>query len=223
MNQAELMDRIYRHQRYIYNMTRKFLLPGRDSLIRQMKIKDNDHVLEIGCGTARNLIHLSNLYPNACLFGLDVSEKMLSFARTKIRRSGNLNLILKKSSAEDFHHRTTFGLEKPFDTIFFSYSLSMIRNWRKALFTAFLNLQPGNAVYILDFWDFRDMPLLVRKFLPRWLALFHVRHEPELILYLESLDTAGCAKLTLMPIFRRYGFMARLSKFDPLKFSKSFK
>ena len=215
LNQAELMDRIYRHQRYIYDMTRKFVLPGRDSLIRQMKIKDDDQVLEVGCGTARNLLHLSHLHPHTPLFGLDVSEEMLSFARAKIQGSGNRNIMLKKGSAENFHYKTTFGLVKPFDTMFFSYSLSMIRTWKRALLTAFSNLQPGGTVYILDFWDFRDMPLLVRKYLPRWLQLFHVRHEPELIHYLQSLDTTGCVKLRLTPVFRRYGFMATLSCYDP--------
>ena len=62
-SQAELMDRIYQYQRYIYDKTRKIILPGRDSLIHEMQVKEEDDVLEIGCGTGRNLIYLSSLYP----------------------------------------------------------------------------------------------------------------------------------------------------------------
>ena len=52
------MDRMYRHQRYFYDLTRKYYLLGRDRLIREMKISGGENILEIGCGTARNLIIL---------------------------------------------------------------------------------------------------------------------------------------------------------------------
>ncbi|HEY0281515.1 MAG TPA: hypothetical protein VGC27_02700 [Rhizomicrobium sp.] len=33
-NHAALMDEIYRHQRYVYDLTRKYYLFGRDRLIK---------------------------------------------------------------------------------------------------------------------------------------------------------------------------------------------
>ena len=53
------MDRMYRMQRYFYDVTRKYYLLGRDQLLEQMEVRAGEHVLEIGCGTARNLIALA--------------------------------------------------------------------------------------------------------------------------------------------------------------------
>ena len=52
----DLMDRIYRHQRHIYDLTRKYYLLGRDELITALAPPGNGSVLEIGCGTGRNLL-----------------------------------------------------------------------------------------------------------------------------------------------------------------------
>ena len=61
---STLMDRMYRHQRHIYDLTRKFYLLGRDRLIAALDPAAGD-VLEIGCGTGRNLILAARRYPNA--------------------------------------------------------------------------------------------------------------------------------------------------------------
>src|SRR5580658_4770840 len=68
---AALMDRMYRRQRHIYDFTRKFYLLGRDEAITRLRPAPGDKVLEIGCGTGRNLIKLAQAYPEARLFGLD--------------------------------------------------------------------------------------------------------------------------------------------------------
>ena len=53
---ARTMDDVYRYQRYIYDLTRKYYLFGRDTLLRSLDIPDGARVLEIGCGTGRNLV-----------------------------------------------------------------------------------------------------------------------------------------------------------------------
>ena len=55
-SEAALMDRIYRRQRHVYDFTRKYYLLGRDELIERLAPPADSRVLEIGCGTARNLI-----------------------------------------------------------------------------------------------------------------------------------------------------------------------
>ena len=57
------MDRVYRYQRYIYDFTRKYYLFGRDRLIRELALKPGERVVEIGCGTARNLIRMARPTP----------------------------------------------------------------------------------------------------------------------------------------------------------------
>ena len=60
---GHLMDRIYWRQRHIYDLTRKYYLLGRDDLIDAVAARANGPVLEIGCGTGRNLIRLARLRP----------------------------------------------------------------------------------------------------------------------------------------------------------------
>ena len=60
---AALMDRMYRRQRHIYDLSRKFYLLGRDEAIARLRPAPGDKVLEIGCGTGRNLIKLAQAYP----------------------------------------------------------------------------------------------------------------------------------------------------------------
>ena len=53
---AVAMDRMYRQQRHVYDVTRRYYLLGRDQLIRRLAPARGRHVLEIGCGTGRNLV-----------------------------------------------------------------------------------------------------------------------------------------------------------------------
>jgi S-adenosylmethionine-diacylgycerolhomoserine-N-methlytransferase len=53
---AGRMDAIYRGQRHIYDLTRRYYLLGRDMLIRDLAPPAGGSVLEVGCGKARNLI-----------------------------------------------------------------------------------------------------------------------------------------------------------------------
>ena len=58
-----LMDRVYRDQRHIYDLTRKYYLLGRDGLIADLDVPAGGAVLEIGCGTGRNLIAVGKAWP----------------------------------------------------------------------------------------------------------------------------------------------------------------
>ncbi|TIV98235.1 MAG: SAM-dependent methyltransferase, partial [Mesorhizobium sp.] len=53
---AELMDGVYRWQRHIYDLTRKYYLLGRDRLIDGLDVPRGGTVLELGCGTGRNIV-----------------------------------------------------------------------------------------------------------------------------------------------------------------------
>src|SRR5689334_365781 len=85
---AGLMDRVYRRQRHIYDFTRKYYLFGRDRLIDELALKPSETLVEVGCGTARNLIAIARRYPGARLFGLDASQAMLETAQAAVSRAG---------------------------------------------------------------------------------------------------------------------------------------
>ncbi len=206
------MDSMYRHQRYFYDATRKFYLLGRDQLIEKMGIYEGDNVAEIGCGTGRNLEILARRHPKANFFGLDASAEMLRTANRKLEKTNIENVTLKTALAADLDHRQTFGLEEPFDSIFFSYAISMIPPWRESIDRAVANLKPNGKMYIVDFYDQGDLPAWFRTVLRSWLRQFHVQFWGDLMPYLHQLEESGVGRLSLDPIARRYAFIASFLK-----------
>lgn len=208
----EKMDKMYRYQRYFYDFTRKYYLLGRDKLIAEMNIQDGENILEIGCGTGRNLAILAEKYPNANCYGLDASAEMLETAKRKVDKCKLENVTLKNALADDFAHSETFDLVKPFDTIFFSYSISMIATWQESIANAHKNLRKGRSFYIVDFYDQRDLPVGFQKILQSWLKQFHVKYPRELIPHLEKLEREGFGKYSIKSIYKSYSFIAEFEK-----------
>lgn len=203
---ARLMDRMYRYQRYIYDFTRKYYLFGRDTLIRELQAPPGASVLEVGCGTGRNLAMIGDLYPEARLFGLDISAEMLATARTKLKRHGRPDTVLRVADATNFSP-TSFG-EKGFDRIVISYALSMIPAWEKAIDAAIDALNAGGSLHIADFGQQEGWPGGFRRLLQGWLRRFHVSPRETLFdLIREKADSRG-ATLELKSIGRGYAWLA---------------
>ena len=208
----EKMDRMYRHQRYFYDLTRKYYLLGRDTLIRRMKVAEGESVLEVGCGTGRNLAMLAKRHPNASFFGLDASSEMLRTAENKLHGDAFPDVTLANALADEFSFAATFGRDARFDKIFFSYSISMIPTWQEAVDNALENLEEEGFMYFVDFYDQRDLPASFRKLLRRWLRKFHVKYPKDLIPYLEKLESNGSVKVSVESIYKSYSFIAVVEK-----------
>lgn len=206
------MDRMYGLQRHFYDFTRKYYLLGRDQLLREMNVKPGETVLEVGCGTGRNLIILAKRHPDARFFGLDASAAMLESADAKIDSARIQNITLANELADTFYYVNTFEMMDRFDKIFFSYSISMIPTWRESIDNALNNLKPGGELWIVDFYDQKDLSRTFRKMLQNWLKAFHVQFWNDLIPYLGTLETKGLVRLKVTPIYKRYAFIARLEK-----------
>jgi S-adenosylmethionine-diacylgycerolhomoserine-N-methlytransferase len=196
---AELMDRTYRHQRHVYDFTRKYYLLGRDPMIAQLGAHDGDRVLEIGCGTGRNLIAAAHRYPGARLFGVDVSTAMLATAANAIAGAGLASRVrVAQGDATRLDAAALFGTAQ-FERIFMSYTLSMIPDWGGALDAAIAALAPGGELRIVDFGRQERLPATFRRLLRRWLTLFHVTPRDDL----ESALRARASALGATLLFRR--------------------
>src|SRR5215813_4815856 len=104
------MDRMYRHQRHVYDLSRKYYLLGRDRMIARLAPAPGQSVLEIGCGTGRNLIAAARCYPRACFHGLDVSAAMLATARRSLARAGlSARIRLAQADATAVDAAALFG------------------------------------------------------------------------------------------------------------------
>lgn len=166
---AALMDEVYRGQRHIYNLTRKYYLFGRDTLIAGLDARPGMRVLEIACGTGRNLAKIGQKWPGIRLFGLDISREMLKSARAALGGAATLG----HGDACAFDAQAVLG-EARFDRIVLSYSLSMIPEWDVALDHAANLLAPKGSLHIVDFGDLAGLPRPLATGLRAWLAKFHV-------------------------------------------------
>lgn len=166
---AELMDGIYRYQRWIYDLSRKFFLLGRDRLIGALAAQPNDTILEVACGTGRNLAKIAERYPGTRLYGFDLSDEMLKSAN----RTLNGRAVLAHADACTFDGKASFGVET-FDRIIISYGLSMMPGWQAALATAASHLSPGGSLHVVDFGGQTGLPEWFGRLLRAWLAKFHV-------------------------------------------------
>lgn len=175
------MDAMYGVQRHFYDLTRKPYLLGRDVLIRDLAAPDGGTVLEIGCGTARNLACIAKSYPSSRCFGVDISAAMLKTAKATIRRTGFEGRIkVAQADATDFNPKELFGVEL-FDRVVISYALSMIPDWQRAMHSAVQLLAPDGSLHIADFGDQAGLPDWFRSALRSWLKAFSVVPRSELI------------------------------------------
>jgi S-adenosylmethionine-diacylgycerolhomoserine-N-methlytransferase len=186
------MDRMYRHQRHIYDLTRRFYLLGRDSLLDALPGEPETAICEMGTGTGRNLIRLARRSRQTRLYGIDISSAMLATAKSAIERAGLAHRVqLAESNAATFDPQLSFAVAR-FDVIYFSYVLSMLPDWRPAVSRAIELLRPGGTLAIVDFADQAEASPLRRRMLLAWLALFDVHPraeiETELVALARSFD-----------------------------------
>lgn len=205
---AELMDGVYRHQRHFYDLTRKYYLLGRDRLIDGLSPPDGGSVLELGCGTGRNLIQAARTFPRAQLCGLDISAAMLATAEAATARHGLASRVsLALGDASEFDAQALFG-RAGFDRVFISYALSMIPQWRETLAAALETLNEGGSLHVVDFGRQERMPSWSRSALRGWLAKFHVAPRDELGEVLESECRRIGASLQFDSLYRGYAVHA---------------
>jgi S-adenosylmethionine-diacylgycerolhomoserine-N-methlytransferase len=209
---AQRMDAMYRHQRHIYDLTRKFYLFGRDQLLAALPAPPGSTVLEMGCGTGRNLVKLARQAPGARLFGVDVSRVMLDTAAQSLARAGLGGRVgLAQAGGQGFDPQAEFGLER-FDTIYFSYVLSMIPGWRPVVDRALEQLKPGGTLAVVDFGDQLRASAWRRKLLLGWLSLFHVHPNAEIEQGLRQI-AAGLGGLSAeRDIFSGYAYILMMRK-----------
>lgn len=201
---TQTMDHLYRYQRYVYDFTRKYYLFGRDQLIEDLQPKPGETVCEVGCGTARNLIKVAQRYPEARVFGLDASNAMLETAGKSVRRSGVEDQVkLIQGYAQTFTP-ADFGLDRPFDHILFSYTLTIIPEPVAAMDNALAQLRPGGTIQAVDFGDLSGLPVWFQRLQVWWLKIFHVEWRPEIPEWFESRGKDGSGRVSTRSIGRSY-------------------
>jgi S-adenosylmethionine-diacylgycerolhomoserine-N-methlytransferase len=206
------MNRMYRLQRHIYDGTRRYYLLGRDQMIAGLQPAPGASVLEIGCGTGRNLVLAAKHYPDAYFFGVDVSTEMLTSALSAISRRGLTQRIrVAHGDATAFDPQLSLGIPS-FDRVMISYSLSMIPDWERVLDAAIARLNPGGQLHVVDFGKQERLPGTTRSLLLHWLKLFDVTPRDDLERAMSTIAKACGGMLRFERPFRGYAQYAVLTK-----------
>jgi ubiquinone/menaquinone biosynthesis C-methylase UbiE len=141
---ATRYDRLARWYRFAGPLI--LLAPGfRRKAVKRLGLKRGDAVLEIGCGTGRNLALLCEAVgADGLVIGVDASGGMLAQARELVRHHDCKNVRLIHQDA------TELALEEQVDAVFFSLSYSVLPDRGPVLLKAWEALRPGGRLVIMD-------------------------------------------------------------------------
>jgi demethylmenaquinone methyltransferase/2-methoxy-6-polyprenyl-1,4-benzoquinol methylase len=122
------------------------LRPGfRRQAVARLGLKAGQSVLEIGCGTGRNLRFLREAVgASGRVTGVDVFAGMLAQADKTVMRHGWQNVRLIEQDA------STLALDEPVDVVYFSLSYSVLPDRDVVLDRAWEALPSGGQLAIMD-------------------------------------------------------------------------
>ena len=120
------------------------------AVVEKMGIKSGQSILDLGSGTGRNDCFMAEkIGSHGKIVGLDISDEMLSQARSRCRKYPNVTF--KKQRIE-----LSLPYQEEFDKVFISFVLHGFEDDQKLriIHNAFQALKLGGAFYILDYGEF---------------------------------------------------------------------
>lgn len=129
-------------------------------VIREMNIQPQDEILDLGCGSGRNICLMTNYCSNqGRVLGLDIGSEMLEQSQNRCKKYPNVTF--KNQRIDEL-----LQYENEFDKVFISFVLhGFIQEKRLQIIdNAQRALRPGGEFIILDYneFDLKKSPLLVR-------------------------------------------------------------
>src|SRR5512147_1853060 len=115
---------------------------GRESVIRNLDVQPDEHILEVGVGTGLAL----PMYPRHCrIVGIDFSEGMLAKAKEKAEahRLGHVQLHRMDAAAMEFQ-------DDSFDTVVAAYVVTAVPDYRKVVNEMIRVCRPGGRIIMLN-------------------------------------------------------------------------
>jgi len=187
---GDRLEAFYRDQAGAYDDFRRRLLHGRQEMIEALEIPEGARLIDMGGGTGSNFEYLGDrrrLFQRITL--VDLSPSLLKIADERIRQSGWDNVHTVHADATTYE-----PADGPVDVVTFSYSLTMIPDWFKAVDHAREILKPGGLIGVTDFYVSRKWPApggkrhsrFRRSFWPLWFGWDNVFLSPDHLPYLQS-------------------------------------
>jgi SAM-dependent methyltransferase len=141
--------RYNRLARYFILFEWLFMLPSgiRQKAVARLELEPGSRVLEVGCGTGRNLAPLVQAVgAEGHVYGVDLSDSMLAEAAELCAERGWHNVTLRRADAAS----AEYDSPAQFDGVIFSLSYAVIPNHLEALRRAWEQLRPGGYLVIMD-------------------------------------------------------------------------
>ena len=153
---ADKMEAFYSGQAANYDRFRDRLLHGRKELIAQLALPEKARIVELGCGTGRNLEFFGERISQLAHVDLvDLSPSLLNQAKLRWEKNPQVNIIEADAC--------TWQPNEPVDCVFCSYSLTMIPDWPRVIANAIAMLKPGGVLGVVDFYVSDDTPQPQRR------------------------------------------------------------
>jgi S-adenosylmethionine-diacylgycerolhomoserine-N-methlytransferase len=151
---AERLESFYGRQASRYDAFRARLLHGRQELYDALPVPEGGLWVELGGGTGANLERLGpRLEKLQRAYLVDLAPSLLGVARERIAEHSWKNVEAVEADATTFR-----PAEGPADVVTFSYSLTMIPDWFRAIDHALDLLRPGGTLGVVDFYVARKHP-----------------------------------------------------------------
>ena len=179
------------------------------ALIENLRPANGANVLEIGCGTGRNLVQAARLYPNAQLFGIDVSTEMLTSAIASISRPGLVGRIRSRMAMRPRPSRSYCSRSRIRSCDDFLQPVDD-PDWSRVIESASINLKPGGRLHIVDFGKQERLPGIARVLLAM-ASMFDVTPRDDLERVLSGIAETCGADLKFERPFRGYAQYAVLT------------
>jgi S-adenosylmethionine-diacylgycerolhomoserine-N-methlytransferase len=199
---AERLQAFYGPQAAHYDAFRERLLHGREDLIRRLGPPPGGTVVELGGGTGRNLEYFGpRMRSFARVEVVDLCPALLEQARKRCARWPGVAAVVEADA-------TAYRPAQAVDCVYFSYTLTMIPDWRAAVVNALGMLRPGGLLGVVDFYVApRNAPAgfarrggLVRGFWPRWFRHDGVHLDPQHLPYLLEHTEPLCCEQRRGPV-----------------------
>lgn len=174
LSNPSALQRYYRLHASIYDATRWSFLFGRQKIIDLAAAECRPQkILEVGCGTGRNLEALAKQFSDAEITGIDLSSDMLAIAQKKLTSYQNRMKLIEQQYNRPLTNDIGEVIE--YDLILFSYALSMFNpGWDEAIQVASDQLSKQGVIAVVDFHHSRFKPFR------SWMQVNHVNMEGHL-------------------------------------------